>query len=689
MSSPLCRFLQEITEIEGGTKYALCAGVLDSVSFLPDQAKVAKALRESHALFVGVLRKHMGWLDVEKWIESTAPSYQKSLEDLARAAYEARELAGAHILIAAIWRSRLSDALEQLLDPDTPASRRMLCAFSSAVDATFRGGWEAFLQDAATRRGIGANKLLQLAFEEYWKNPALDRKDVATIEEAVAAVMFAYRNPGATLKPTLTPGSPAESWLRDLYAKNSNKNVDDNAATPPKTIAITGGGASVNIADALAALGFPTDVFWPYHSKELASAPLLCSGGVPSNLQRCWFDPDDSWRWHRTDYSVAGNQADRTGTDHPVRMSLILPFDRNSPPIGKGVLPQLKEGIISAGQGRLIFQFKGHRPPSFFAPQAEQADQGNPVDPSLAWPSEPAFCRWSWAGTCVPETATNVGMQHVRNAGYHRVILSGIQAVSEDQEKRKKQIETLCDQCQDLHIHHEISGSFRSAKAVKDYCEILKAIYLGREATVREGNSAGMNDTELASFTSWYGTEMFSAACPTGKDAFLQSFFRAMQVRACFGLDFLYVHGNDIDIAVVHPQKDEPYLEDLRSAMLAAKAVVSAALHVRSEISQVTDSFELVCSPKGLLALYQFAKDFARQYEPDEEKRKSLQGRIITDGYVHNVAEVDSVVVVPVYWPDPQEGCSVTGAGDISSGVTAALAPSPTSLARAESLKAA
>jgi hypothetical protein len=73
--------------------------------------------------------------------------------------------------------------------------------------------------------------------------------------------------------------------------------------------------------------------------------------------------------------------------------------------------------------------------------------------------------------------------------------------------------------------------------------------------------------------------------------------------------------------------------------------------------------------------LYQFARDFARQYGRSNEGRERLQRQILLEGYVCGNGEIPSVVTVPVYWPDPHEDCSMTGAGDITSGVTAAMAP--------------
>ena len=235
-----------------------------------------------------------------------------------------------------------------------------------------------------------------------------------------------------------------------------------------------------------------------------------------------------------------------------------------------------------------------------------------------------------------------------------------------------------------MRVHHEISATFDQPERVTDYCEILEAVL--ENASVR---SAGINEEELAAFTSWQSTDIFSAAPAEGKDSLLQRLFRAIRVRDRFQLAWLYVHGNDIDIAVVDGAslardagERRAYLEQLRDAMLIAKITVFAALHVRSKITKVEDRFGPSCSPKGLLALSQFAEAFATQYAPAGEGRdkreqaiKEIRKRILREGMVDGVAGAPTIVTVPVYWPDPADGCSLTCGGDICSGVTAAFAP--------------
>ena len=130
-----------------------------------------------------------------------------------------------------------------------------------------------------------------------------------------------------------------------------------------------------------------------------------------------------------------------------------------------------------------------------------------------------------------------------------------------------------------------------------------------------------------------------------------------------------------IDITVVRTGNGSEYCGNLRDAMLFAKVAVFAALHVRSGVTDVPDRFEPSCPPKGFVALYQFAEDYARQYgRTTDSERTEIRQSLILDGFVSGRPNMPDVIAVPVYWPDPEKGCIVTGAGDISSGVTAAFA---------------
>jgi hypothetical protein len=67
----------------------------------------------------------------------------------------------------------------------------------------------------------------------------------------------------------------------------------------------------------------------------------------------------------------------------------------------------------------------------------------------------------------------------------------------------------------------------------------------------------------------------------------------------------------------------------------------------------VPPRFEPSLSPKGFLALYRFAREFARPVAAAPALRPDLQRQLLLQGFAENLPGVPEVVVVPVYWPDP------------------------------------
>ena len=649
-NTPLLEFLCRIVDTEAWHDETGCLGVLEKVAeFLP---RGQAAMGEAREIFRQALRK-LGWNDVVRWIESRIPSYEQSLENLAKGTVDVRREAGALARTVSSWNLLLHSLFEPAAWKKARRNKRVLSGFSAAVDASFtldREQWNVLLKHAAAFADCAPGSLLSDAFKLYKQGPAdKEQKKLSEITELVAAILYAYEHPGANLKPTLVEDSRAEQWARKFFLDMEG------------CLVISGGGAAVNIADALGGLAVLTDVFWPCHAKLLADTPLRCVGGA-GTVRRRWFD--DKWRWKESSFSTAGGGGDFTAHEHPLRLSLILPFSPKSPQI------QDEQNGFTAkpdGPGRLILQFSNFRPAEFFKNEM-------PL-PRGGWESRPVFGRWRWKhgegeNPQVIEDACAKEMADLHAAKYCRVILSGFQWGSEANWK------TLGQQCAGLRVHHEISSTFENRAAVLHYCDALRTVFgTARRCSAKTVFTAGMNDGELAAFTSWYGTDVFAAQQPTlGKDSFLQSFFRAMKVRETFELDWLYVHGNDIDIVVADPKKKEPFASGLRDAMFRAKAVVFAALHVRSGIADVPPHFGLWCAPKGILALCQFAREFARQFGGTEEEGKELFGKLVSDGLACKKG-VPIVAAVPVYWPEPDDQCSMTGAGDICSGVMAALAP--------------
>lgn len=666
-STPLRRFLDELPTISSRTVETRCAGVLDKAIAFPETS--SEALDECQKIFTKALEE-LDWWDMKGWIDSWIRPYQRRMEALSRVSRDVLEFAKSHFVIMNRWNRRLRSLLDLKAEKGYVRlceNRNILCGFSSAVDATYaiddedsdgKTGLDRLLEHAATTISMDPQELLAAAFRLYQDDPTTDRMKVESVAEAIAALMFGFENHDKNLKPTLEAGSPAEAWMRQFYIDNRDSELMGHL----------GGGASVNIGDALAGLGFTCHFFWPYHSQRLANTLLSCSGG--SGAYRCWFD--DHWNWGKSDFDEEGGKTDQTGCPHPVRMSLILPFTAETTPIKGGF-----RDIVPTQPGRVIFQFHGYRPPVFFAQVNSGVVEGVDLN-EVEWKPSLIFCRWRGADENTPVEAVAAESEAVQNipVNYHRLILSGFQHV-----KEKTAIEELGNQCDDMNVHHEISSGFETRNEVENYCSALRSVY---EKAAEK--TAGMNHEELTAFTSWDHTTVYAVTPPAERDSFLQSYFRAEMVRSTLKLDWLYVHGNDIDIAVVRKDPNvsrkqmKEFMGGLRDAMLLAKAAVFAALHVRSGITNVnTDDTDLAicCSPKGFLALYQFSLAFARQYGASEAHENRLLEQLLFEGYVlDDDKHVPLVITVPVYWPPTKKGCSLTGAGDITSGITASFAPS-------------
>jgi len=639
ITTPLIDFLRQVSERRNlYREEARVIRALNNVAVLPERAEAQ--LEKMSTQFSQIVRG-LGWHDLPDWIQDEVPSYQASIEDLAGAA----QLRHAYYVTG--WNNKLRDELDLDHWIKMLQRRKILCAFSSAVDATLdlgqagRNNLDTFLDFAANFASLPKAELLSKGRDNYQRDKH-DRKDVSTVEDVIAELMFGFENPNAYLKPNLEPESDAERLMREFYIAHGSR------------LNRGGGGASLNIADVLAALRCEVHTFWPYHSSELASASLCCLGGRHvKELRRCWFAND--WCWEDSPFDEPGAVRDGTPYAHPVRMSIPVSFGKKTKPIPSS--PQVRP----AGPGRVIFQFKGYRSADFFLDKSAAAGE---------WDLINFFCRWR-GKNAVTQLPPAEKMSEVSKIDYHRIILSGFQR--QDKKTLRRNVNRLSAQCADLPIHHEISARFDSRDEVETYSWILQKVF-----DKARRKTAGMNPEELRAFTSWPGTDAYEALTSVWPESLVERCLRAARVRQLFDLDWMYVHGAELDIAIVKESASVSTFRELRSAMLFAKVAVFSALHVRSRKTAVPRDFEPCCSPKGILALYRFAHDFSRKFVKSSSRRQAVQDKILRAGFVTNAVLPPGkagIVVAPVYWPPPQKGMSPTGAGDICSGLVAALGP--------------
>ena len=660
--TPLRKRIRKIHAIEVKDQEEACIVVINKI----DGGSLFDIVNDHERKFRRALRK-LRSKEAANWLEHVLPSRQKGTEVVSPVAQRVRSLLGGHDFVVKGWNNQLRDQIALEKWTDTIAGRQILCAFSCAVDKVYE------LNDVASR-----DRLLEHAAafvkrtkqkEKYTPAELLRdahqvpvekrRDDIEEVEQAIASLMHAYRNPGENLKPNLKKGSEAEKWMLDFLRVNE------------LSIEVRGGGGSFNTGEALAALGFQTHVFWPFHHSLLAGVDLPCTGAEHKNyLQRCWFD--DNWEWKSSPFGVPGGEEDGTGSIHPYRVSVPISFTKSSPKMrvaGKELGPR--------GEGRVIFQIKGFHSDSFF--RNDPLAQSGPSDDE--WHAWSVLSRWRGQskrrGVDLLEAGRWKAMQHVNLVKYHRLMLGNFYFPSDNEQQKAELLDILSRQCEGLAVHHEISRSFQNPHAVDNYCFELSRVF-----QYTGSRTLGMNPGELVSFTSWFGTRVFVAPASPWGESFLQRLVRADQIRKEFHLDWAYVHGDDLDMAAVSPDARPEVYQGLVNAMLFAKIAVYAALTLRASTStksaEVTSYFEPTCSPKGILPLYWFARDFAEQFAAgDERTQADMERQILQHGYYigDRNKKMPGVAAVPVYWPESETAPNVTGAGDITSGIVAALAP--------------
>jgi len=166
----------------------------------------------------------------------------------------------------------------------------------------------------------------------------------------------------------------------------------------------------------------------------------------------------------------------------------------------------------------------------------------------------------------------------------------------------------------------------------------------------------------------------------TAREPLFDRFIRAQHLLDCLGAGWIYVHGNELDLAGWRSSSGQDLGRKLRDAMLLAKVAVVAAMidrHtpptmlplVRQQLQGVT------LAPKGFWALFEFVSDFAswastRYNVHAAQVRASFLSRFGDIGWYQN--DDFGVAVAPVFWPDVAKFLNATGAGDYSSAVVAA-----------------
>jgi len=253
------------------------------------------------------------------------------------------------------------------------------------------------------------------------------------------------------------------------------------------------------------------------------------------------------------------------------------------------------------------------------------------------------------------------------------------------QQARKKQLDALRES--GVPIHVELAPKFDFA--------FLKYLIQGSPREMCNRWSAALNPDELIEITdktmqtSSYDSITIDPYLFPGHpihdpdpicERLLQRFVRAYHLLKILEFDWIYVHGNEIDLVIWRRKacRMVNFGEKARDAMLLAKMAVVANMIERAvpTLKQyVTQHLQqgTALAAKGFWALIVFAEEFsewvASRYSEQGLNKDTILKSLLYNGY----CEVNDfgIAIAPVFWPSTVQNLNATGAGDYSSAVVA------------------
>jgi len=255
---------------------------------------------------------------------------------------------------------------------------------------------------------------------------------------------------------------------------------------------------------------------------------------------------------------------------------------------------------------------------------------------------------------------------------------------NELEQARKTQLDEL--RRSQIPIHVEISPRFNFA--------FLRHLISNSPFGNASYWSAGLNPDELLDITDQgmqpsnynnFQVDPYLFPKSTVRESLLQRFVRGLHLLKLLKLDWIYVHGNELDIAIWRKEACDQIEQlgtntggKLRDAMLLAKAAVVAAMIVREpspRLQQLINSRLAQGSAlavKGFWALLSFAQQFSEWTANRYGSSKQNVYQDLLDNGFYELGNDFGVAVAPVFWPDEVQFLNATGAGDYSSAVVAA-----------------
>jgi hypothetical protein len=542
---------------------------------------------------------------------------------------------GAICSVLAPFSSQQHTKKEEDSDPAT----NILCGFNFVDDNLFSIATET--------------QLAQLV--AAWGNPTpgIVSREPSTIADVLACLLEAARNPSAENKFYIR-----DPQLLDFLMTRANKvNL-----SPIKRL----GGAAGNISYVLTHLNCEVDIAAPYHSHGLQWSELKASharfldfNSTPPRQPVVTTTPNLPNKlaagfqlipaWTSNHYNLNVNQPSR---------SLFIGSDASS--------------SLTKGWNIVRLKYNGQRdvypPPRWLDPRIwpypslftkNISSQGNVLEIDAAEPS--------LLSQLADQRTYTVAI--IKETGY-------AQQPDLLMKARKDQLAALQDAGVPIHVELSAAsnlGLLKDSLLFGPWSVSLNQDDLLKLTATRRSLTKDSYDSQ--------SVDPFLFPKGTLREGMFQRFLRAKSLLQDLGADWIYVHGNELDMTVYKGESAKSLGKKLRDSMLLAKAVVVAAMilrdtppHLRPLVNNYLQGATL--APKAFWALFEFATEFARwvsvRYStpPEKQVRNAfLSPKSVSCGWFQN--DDFGVTVAPVFWPDVAKFLNATGAGDYSCAVVA------------------
>jgi len=550
--------------------------------------------------------------------------------------------------VVAEWHRKLFSILDNFCQTGTP--RKVLCAFNVVDDLIFYFTSER-------------------DFELFWDalgrpDPGRPCREPNNVSDALASLIEIINDPSKHGKLY-----PSAAVLEQFYAAAQKAGLYSDRFL---------GGAAGNMAYILSQMGVEVHIHCPYHSDQLR-----------------WDELDPSARY----LEFAPNQY-RLIPANPGTPNLPHKRTVGFQTVPDWSFPTLHVQVAQPGRALFIGRYPTLNPQQRTWQNTEVRWQGHshpwngPWDwnrDRAVWPHPTVLGHQEVVGQILNVIPADSALtqQLVRGERYNVALLKDVGdhlGLPQLEEARKVQVEQLRQAR--IPIFVEISPNHNLA--------FLRYLISGSPYGKASYWSARLNPDELLDITDrrakvWdyrgqkLDTYLFPE--PGTSESFLQRFVRALHLLEKLELDWIYVHGNELDIAIWRKEACELIEQlgpnigpKLRDGMLLAKAAVVAAMITRNPNPQLRRLINSrlaqgsALAVKGFWALLSFARQFsewaADRYHNLNIQANTVYQNLLNEGF-YEVGNEFGVAVAPVFWPDEANYLHLTGAGDYSSAVVA------------------